>query len=201
MLGDTVEVTVVGLNEVSQFIKELPERLFTNAKIEVAASVANIHEAVSKRIIDGNPMHSRTGALKRSMQTRVAGTNFADLYGVVYTTSPYAPIQEHGGTVKAKKKYMRVPGGPYLNIPLKDNLTKAGVMLYSAKDVFTLHKGRIFAHNGKYFVAGTKGLMFVLVKESKIPARLGMLKEAERELPDFIVRLDNHLFESRQFYE
>jgi phage gpG-like protein len=197
-----ITVTSIGVEEATAFLQELPERMFVNAKIEVAAAIANIQEAVSKRLVEGNPMFSHTGALKRSLQIRVTGNNFDELSASVYTTSPYAPIQEHGGVVRAKKKYMRVPGGPYLNIPLRDNKTAAGVMRYSAKDVFLNQHGKLFkSKGGKWFVSGDKGLMFILVKQVEIPARLGMINSAEAEVPDLMARLDNVLFDSRQFYE
>lgn len=51
----------------------------------------------------------------------------------MYTTSPYAPTHETGGTIRAKRAYMNLPGGPYL----KANQTASGVMHRSARDVFS----------------------------------------------------------------
>lgn len=185
---------ITGISEVTTLLSALPDVLFSDAKREIGVAVSNTHRIVSDRIIQGKgPLNSRTGALKRSLQIRVTGETLSTLSGSVFTDCIYAPVHEEGAVIVAKDKYKRVPGGPYLNIPLEDNLTKAGVMRYSAKDVFKTQKGFIYkdATSGKHFVAGNKGVMFVLVKKVVIPARLRMVATGDFEMAELMVRLRN----------
>jgi len=101
----------------------------------------------------------------------------------------YAPLQEFGGIIKAINKYTGVSGGPYLNIPTKSNLTPAGVMKKSAKELFNagahIHKSK--AGNWGVFIGGS--MMMVLKKKVVIPARLGMIDAADDQIPTILSKL------------
>lgn len=184
-----IEVQLAGVEELNTLVREMPAHAYTGARQVFADAVFRTHRKILQ--YDGGLMN-RTGALRRSMKTRVMGSNLNTLKGFVWTTSLYAPLQEKGGTIVAKNAYRNVPGGPYLNIPLNDNRTARGVMRESARDVFA-GGGTIFkSRSGKWFVkSGTDKLMFILVKQVDVPARLGMIDAAEDEIPTMISELNN----------
>jgi len=101
----------------------------------------------------------------------------------------YAPIHEYGGVIKAARAYRKVPGGPYLNIPASANKTKAGVMRYTAKDVFQMG-GYIRRIGRRWGVMLGKQLMFTLHKEVTIPARLGFRDAVDAEIPTLLSELN-----------
>lgn len=186
-----MDVTVVGLDEVVNLLDQLPKHSFDVAKVGISKAVLNTHAEVSSY---SGGLHNRSGLLRRSLKTDVKGTTLNDLSGDVYTDVKYAPIQEKGGTVKAIDKYLRVPGGPYLNIPLSSNKTAAGVMRMNARQVFSAGGYIIKSRIGNYLVmSGTGQPMFVLKKQVTIPARLGMEKAAEGEIPTLLSSLRNEL--------
>ena len=130
------------------------------------------------------------------MRTSVTGTKLSSLRASIYSAAnvggipvAYAPIHEYGGTIKAIDKYTGVPGGPYLNIPTGSNKTAAGVMKMSAKMVFDdggyIQKSK--AGNWGVFLGSQ--MMFVLKKQVKIPARLGMADAAESQIPTILSSL------------
>jgi len=185
------EVTVVGLDEVRLLLSEFPEHSFDVTKMAISKAVLNTHAEVSSY---SGGLNNRSGLLRRSLKTDVKGTTLNNLHGDVYTDVKYAPIQEKGGTIKAIDKYLRVPGGPYLNIPLSANKTAAGVMRMNARQVFSSGGYIVKSRMGNYLVmSGTGQPMFVLKKQVTIPARLGMEKAADGEIPTLLSSLRNEL--------
>lgn len=187
----TVEIVEVkGLEELDLYIKGLPRGMLKEAKTEYSRAAFNVHKEVSDRIRFG-PLHSRTGNLLRSLTPEVHGSNLKNLGSSVSSTASYAPIQERGGEINAKRAYRRVEGGPYLNIPTSANKTAAGVMKLSARDVFTAggYIRPINARKAKFGVFLNGRLMFALVKQVTIPPRLGMQQAADDEIPSLIKRL------------
>lgn len=194
-MADEIKIGVVGVAEVEDLLTQLPNRTFDATKQAISTSVFNVHRKVSDRVRDGRivegteSLHARTGALRRSLTPRVSGTTFKTLDGRVFTTSLYAPTHEFGATIKAKNKYLRVPGGPYLNIPLPKNKTAAGVTRKTARQVFQ-GGGYIAKGPRRYVVMGSDHTpMFVLVKSVKIKPRLGMRKAADDEVPTLLNNL------------
>lgn len=183
---------------IAEEMRGVPVSLF----LETKRVFANATRSAQREVVSGirsGPLYRRTGALARSIQTEVIGSDIGTLSASLFSANPggekavvYAPIHELGGTVKAKNKYMGVPGGPYLNIPLPANKTAAGVTRRSARTVFA--SGGTLARAGtRWFVIGkptTKSKrivpMFILVKQVVIPARLGMLSTATSYLPDIL---------------
>lgn len=187
---------VTGLTELSSYLRTLSPDTFDIAKVEVGASVLRVQNTITGNFISGggfggDKLHARTGLLRRSMKTTLEGTNFSDLKGSVHTDVVYAPIQETGGTISAKRAYATLPGGPYLNIPLAANLTAAGVMRQNARDVFAAGGFIIKSKVGNYIVmSGVGQPMFVLKRSVKIPARLGMENAMNDEIPTLLGNLD-----------
>lgn len=189
----TISVTIDS-GEVEQYLKRIPEDSFKKAKKVFATSVL----AADREVKDNatNKLHVRTGALRRSIRNSVTGMNLNELRASIFSGSTgvskpivYAPIHEFGGTITAKKAYSKVPGGPYLNIPIADNLTSAGVQRMTPKMVFD-QGGYLFkSGTGKWFVAMEDKLMFVLVKRVTIKPRLGMRAAAEKQIPILLTEL------------
>lgn len=186
-------VQIVGLDEVRDLLKAIPENSFDSAKESIGKSILNIHTEVSSY---SGGLNNRTGRLKRSLKTELKGENLDDLRGAVFTKTKYAPIQEVGGKISAKDKYVNVPGGPYLNIPLSANKTPAGVMRQNAGEVFNGGGYIVKSKTGKYIVMSVNNQpMFVLVKSVIIPPRLGMQKAADDEIPTLLGNLNSILLE------
>jgi len=110
--------------------------------------------ATMNQRFQGNPLKSRTGSLRRSLQYKISpgrslktGLNKLRLR-IVSRGRVYALAQEHGhpGIVPRRAKY--------LTIPAKDNLTPAGVRKISATQ----------AINQGAFPIGPKGARTFLVK-------------------------------------
>lgn len=197
-----VHVEIIGDEELIKFIQDLPPNLFIGAKKAISAATLRTQTAIRNNFNSGasslssNKLSSRTGNLSRSIRVETRGDNLNNLGGSTYTDSVYAKIQELGGKVVAKDKYLGVPGGPYLNIPLPPNLTAAGVMRKSAREVFN-DGGFIFKSKaGKWIVASNDANsnvipMFILVKSVTLRPRLGMLKAAEDQLNGLLSDLND----------
>lgn len=174
-------------NGLAEYMKDLPDDVYIAARRVFANSVL----AADAEIKD-NATHKievRTGALRRSIQSEVNGFSLSTLKASVFSgpsgrTKPiaYAPIHEEGGTVKAKNAYTRVPGGPYLNVPVADNLTPAGVMRMTPGMVFKQGGHLTKSKKGRWLVFLDDRLMFVLIKSVTIKPQLGMRKAADKQV-------------------
>ncbi len=194
-------VEIKGLEEVQQLLKDMPETLFVNTKKTLAETVLSIQSKVILKF-NGDPINSlqtRTGNLQRSIKTENTGTDLSTLRSSVYTKSIYAPIHEEGGTIKAKKAFMNLPGGPYLAIPSDANKTRAGVTRFSPRDAFTLDATIRKIRNPKrasfMIVDDDLGPLFWLVPEVIIKARLGMQDTTDDQIPLLVDDLNDILFE------
>lgn len=199
-----VSITISGDRELQQFLTKLPDELFKSAKTAFSAAAIAAHSKMTARVQNGSPLHRRTGNLARSIKFSVTGGSLESLNASVYSASGsgdtavnYAPIHETGGTIKAKRAYTRVPGGPYLNIPTKLNQTPAGVQRLSAREVFANGGKVIKSKRGNYLVFGKNGAgfapMFILKKSVDIPARLQMRETVLGEVPGLMSALDTLL--------
>ena len=130
-------------------------------------------------------LHTRTGALKNSLHHKVEGTKLSSLKLRLWSDSPYAAMQEHGGVVRPRR-------GKYLAIPADDNLTPAGAPRYRSPRDPALSQGRfVELPSGQlWFVLDTPSdtkFLFAMRKQVRIPARLGMRdvalgRESKRQL-------------------
>lgn len=182
-----VSTTIVNLDEVSTFLKGLPESSFKVYKTEIARTLFEVDASVKSN----TELARRTGTLMRSITTEVSGNSLADLNARVYTTCIYARVHEEGATIRAKNAYKGVPGGPYLNIPGEANKTAAGVTRMQAREVFA-NGGFIM---GKTVMRGGDtpdrryDVMFFLTKEVYIPPRLNLLGTVEGAIPTLLSRI------------
>ena len=192
----TITVDVEGIEDIQDLLNRIPGTMYSNAKQILSTSLFNIQRTVTQRLQNG-PMFSRTGQLARSIKFKTGGDNIANMSGVVYTDSKYAPTHEYGATIRAKNAYARLPGGPYLNIPSSQNRTGAGVMRENARSVFN-SGGYIIPLNApraRYAVMKNGIPMFWLVKQVTIPARLGMRETADNEVPTYLSNLQSGILD------
>ena len=188
-------IEIRGLEEVRQLIADLPENLFDQTKEIFKVKTFAAHREVTGNLVAG-PLYSRTGLLRKSLSTEVSGSTLQNLRAGIYAGRylggqeiVYAPIHEFGGTIRAKRAYMGLPGGPYLNIPTRKNKTPAGVTRLSAKEVFNQGGYIVKMKSGVFGVFLSGELMYTLHKEVKIPARLGMRKAVDDEIPTLVSQL------------
>ena len=178
-MSGTVEIR--GLDELLTYTQNLPAEMYNKAKGEYTSSAFALHRTMTQRV-SGSALKRRTGQLARSFKVKVTGTNLKTLGASIATTSPYAPIHETGGIIRAKNAYGSLEGGPFLNIPSTLNKTAAGVTRQTAREVFNAgaYILKISAPKAKYVVLLGGKPMFWLVKEVEIKARLGMQIEADK---------------------
>lgn len=121
-------------------------------------------------------LHTRTGALKRSLGFSVTRGQRGPKLDVYSQGTPHARIQELGGTITPKR-------AKWLTIPAAANLTPAGVTRQSARQIVS--EGGIFLRtkeDGLILVKpnpkkGKFEIYFYLLKKVTIPeGRLGMRK-------------------------
>ena len=195
MMQDT-DITVNNLSRVNSWIRNIPRAMFKDVKKEFQKSAL----AMSNQVKDNtkNKLKVRTGALRRSIGQEVTGTSIMDLQASIYSAAyvgsqelKYAKIHEYGGTINAIDKYVRVPGGPYLNIPTSDNKTAAGVTRLQAREVFNQGGYIAKTRSGKWGVFLDGKMMFVLKKSVTIPERLGMRQSVDDEIPTLLGNLAN----------
>ena len=199
MAAPGVEVT--GLEEVQRLLDKIPTALFLDTKKSLAKTVLTI-QGNTVRGFNGDPstsLQTRSGFLQRSIKTQNTGKDLKSLRTSVFTRSIYGPIQEEGGTIKAKKAFRNLPGGPYLAIPSDTNKTKAGVTRFSPRDAFGLgaHIQKLrHARRAEYMIFDKDlGPLFWLVPDVTIKARLGLQDETDKQIPILIDRLDKILLE------
>lgn len=189
-------VTIIGADVVREYMRDIPNKLFEGARVAFSSTAQKASNEVKRNISDGagDTLHSRTGQLRRSIRFKVYGGNIDTLGASVYSEksiASYAPTHEQGKTIRAVKAYRRLPGGPYLHFPIGENLTPAGVQRMSGRDVF--QRGAYVAKNRNlafpYRVVLDGEAMFLLTKQSVIPARLQMVSTVEGEIPTLLSNL------------
>jgi len=112
-------------------------------------------------------LHNRTGALRNSLHRSVFGTKLKDLGLRMWSDSPYARLQEYGGTIRPR-------AGKYLAIPIDDNLTPAGAPRHRSPRSPEISKGRFLetSTGALFYVLDTDNdtkFLFALRKEVDIP--------------------------------
>jgi len=190
---------VIDSAEVTDFLKDFPEQLFSNAKREFSRSVFNVQSNITRPMRSGmKGLQSRSGNLARSIQAFVEGDKLDKLTGFVNTDSIYAPIHETGGTITAKNAYLNLPGGPYLNIPSSLNKTPAGITRFTAAVAFSqgAYIIPINAPKAKYAVMLDGNPLFWLVSSVNIKPTLGMVQTGEDEIPTLLSNLNQTLLDN-----
>lgn len=194
-------IEIEGLDEVRKLLADMPEAIFVETKKSLAKTVLTIQRNI---ILGFNgdasvSLQTRTGNLQKSVKTENTGTDLDSLKSSVFTKSIYAPIHEEGGTIKAKRAFRGLEGGPYLAIPSDANKTKAGVTRFSPTDAFNLGASIRKIRNpnkARFFILDESlGPLFWLVPSVIIKARLGMQKATDKQIPFLIEDLNKVLLE------
>lgn len=188
-----IEVKVVNLQEIKDYITAIPDDAFQVMKTEIARSLLVADEAIK----NNTDLKTRSGSLFKSIRTQVSGNNIASFKASIYTNSVYAPTHQFGAVISAKDKYLKVPGGPYLNIPMAANKTASGVTRLKAREVF--NRGGYIAklNSNKYGVFLGSQLMFVLQRRVTVPKRLNMIEESEKVVPTMLSNIASKIGENR----
>jgi len=197
-MADDFGIETINMAELKDYILDVPEKSFDAAKMVFKKAVLAADTEVKGRF--GSKIQSRTGSLRRSLATSVSGHEISNLQASFYAAAYagglpllYTLAQEKGAKIRAIDKYKKVPGGPYLNIPVLDNLTAAGVMRMSAREVFKaggyIAKRRHKFGTKKWGVFLKGKLMFVLRKEVTLKPRLGMVDAGEKQIPTILSSL------------
>lgn len=186
-----VTVNPQGLKRVISTFQGAPEHLHRQLEYAFQSWGDDWHGAMMRQFRPaggGNSkrLSNRTGALRRSLQTRTTGKQLGDLTMRAFSAGvPYANLQEFGGTVTSNR-----PGG-YLTIPLPALRTAAGVTREpSARDMirrkglggqpgnltfWRSKKGNLLL--GEVQEDGSLEPLWVLKRKVRIPAgRLGFFR-------------------------
>lgn len=136
-------------------------------------------------------LHRRTGRLADSFTREVSGHDLGSLLMRYGTNVSYAAIHEFGGIVKPIR-------GKFLTIPLKANRTPTGQMRQSLRSFPVVKFVR--SKKGKRQLIALAGPdaehlkpMFVLVREVKIRARLGLRRQWILERRRLMVDLNSEI--------
>ena len=194
--GDGWSLSIKNL-DVIKALASAPERVTQKFKYAIRDIVAEISTTVIRGMHDYSPgkkgptapLQVRTGRLQQTIQGYVRGTTFDSLEGVVSAgnaQTPYAHIQEYGGTITPKSS-------EYLRIPLPEILTDRGAVqgnyeIYNRGGRYETGSGEETYLAGNAIMinlAGTPTPIYALVKSVKIPPRLGLRKTGSEKL-DYI---------------
>lgn len=192
---------VEGLDDVQKILEKIPEVIFVNAKKTLASYVLSTQAEITQSFNrdPSTSLQTRTGNLQRSIDVENSGRKLETLRVSIFTDSIYAPIHEEGGTIRARRAFRNLNGGPYLAIPSDINKTRAGVTRFSPRDAFSIGASIVAIKNPKnapfMIVDEDIGPLFWLVKEVDIKARLGMVKTTEKNVPALVDDLYDILFE------
>ena len=194
-----MRVEVRNLDEVTRALRDMPIDLFPDVRRVFQQAVLGASNKTKQNAT--SILNVRSGHLKQSINQEVTGTRIGDICASVYSASvaggspvKYARVHEFGAqggdAIRAIDKYLGVPGGPYLNIPLPGNKTPAGVTRRQAREVFASGGYIRQSRAGNWIVFdGDSKPMFYLTKSVEIPARLGMRDAAADEVPTLLSRL------------
>jgi len=151
---------------------------------EVAQALSTRHGGSWPGGTTVDTLSKRSGALAASIirSVKVSGETFATIQGSIGSDTPYAGIQEFGGTINAKS-------GKYLAIPLPAALDAAGVPLMSGPRAWPntfVAKSKagnliVFQKRGTSIIP-----LYVLRTSVTIPPRLGLKKSLDAGLPYFV---------------
>lgn len=170
---------------------------------ELDALIARASAGVRQALERGGQFHTRemarnaadrTGTLRRSFGHEVVGQGLTSELRVFSRGTPYAAIQEFGGTIKPKNKR-------YLTIPLPDAKTPAGALKGGARLVqrgeryFTADGDTTFvfrSKRGNLLVAaraknGRRRLLYTLKPSVTLKARLGFTRTFQERTAPFIL--------------
>lgn len=172
--------------------------LFTTTRSSLERSRLRLDKHMQTNRLRGRPgLFRRSGRLAQSFTGETTGASLRELVMRYGTNVAYARIHEEGGTIRPRR-------AKWLTIPLPANLMPSGVMrrsIRSFKHVRFIRNKRT-GHAGPSLTAlcgdspESMKPMFVLVKEVKIPPRLGLMKSWADERNRLIADLNRAVREA-----
>ena len=90
-----IEISITGQDRVIAMLNGLPPRVFGEIKSEVSRLTLALLRYVKERKLSGDPLHNRTGTLRRKVNQRVVATDQA-ITGTVGVKLAYAAAHEFG---------------------------------------------------------------------------------------------------------
>lgn len=165
----------VNVRTVNEALRRLPDRMNARARDALRNSGIGFVREMNSRFGRGDgQLRVRTGFLRRSIGYQVTGDRFDNLAVRVFVAGPiYANLQEYGGTIRPK------PPRKFLTIPLKDNLTGAGVARYpSAAALRDAEPGRTFIIKNK------RGQLLIGYREGSPVRERFFVSRKQRRDPD-----------------
>lgn len=186
MAGDGITINTA---ELRRAFKAFPASMINELRKEWGAEGQDFIKTIQKERFGpetkSDQLATRTGTLRRSFRKKITGRSFDNFVLLLFTNVPYARIQEEGGTIKPEK-------AQFLAIPTQFAKTAAGVPKYSGP----LRDNPELQARGVYPIATPWGLvlmagdtdepLFSLVRQVKIPPRLGMKDTLDKKADDFI---------------
>jgi hypothetical protein len=158
------------MRRIEQGFRTMPERMTAEFKTAFRDWGESWQGKMAERFRGAEgELHTRTGALKRSLDHQVRGSSAADLKLRLVSAGPsYARIQERGGVVRPVR-------AKFLAIPLEANKTAAGVARYpSPREFIAAHPGETF-----FLRTGSGKLLLMWKNPTQAARRSGGAKKGE----------------------
>ncbi len=157
-------------------MEKAPKRLFDEVTTRLTKRAREFVQRVfpRARLSGGEGLKNRTGALRRSFNVTSKGGDLNSWHMAEFTTSPYAKIHEHGGTIRPKS-------AKYLAIPLAAAKAKSGDLRGGPRSFTNTFFAKSKAGNLILFQNQGKGKkplpLFVMKKQVTLKPRLGFFEE------------------------
>lgn len=181
-----IQFRYTSFKNVREYIDSLPEEVFDEAKQAFDEASIEAYNNIINRV-SGYPLKVGSGKLRSSIKRNIEGTSISTIRTSITSNSPYIKTHEFGATIKAKNKYMWLKGGPYMNIPTKENMNN-GLVVYSSRTLFNYGaKIRTSSQGFGIYSAGIR--MFNLVKQVKINPTLKFRETALDSIPTLLSKL------------
>jgi len=173
-----------------QALKRAPISIFFGLRKELQDHMSDFDAALQTQRLSGRPgLRRRTGGLAGSFNRQTTGDRIDNLRVRYGTNKEYAKIHQHGGTIRAKRS-------KYLTIPTYLNRTPTGTTRRDARSFPNVafvrsRRGRLIMLAGDD--PNDLRPMFILVKEVKVPARLGMFELWDKGKPALVSRMNRRI--------
>jgi hypothetical protein len=177
-------------NAVKQYLRELPEDVFVEAKQAFSDTINEAYSEMDQRL-SGKALKQRSGSLRKTLTKKVSGDSLKTLKGSL-SISGNAKVHEYGQRIQARNKYLWLRGGPYMNFPTAVNYGANGKPLRDARNLFS--SGAVVKSGGQgmgLYLGGVK--MMHLARTVNIPARLKFRDTTNKYIPVLIGRLEKLL--------
>jgi phage gpG-like protein len=108
---------VIGAEEVISKFEKFPAILRVELRRRITALAAKTQAYVMQNKLSGDPLHVRSGTLRRSINYKIV-EDVKSLFAIVGTNVWYGKIHEYGGQIKAHVRTISVAFGKPLKFPV-----------------------------------------------------------------------------------